>query len=213
MLDEVKIIESSDSKSFPIHPQIETSSRTLSGPAGHCLSLLERAPIFHRVLARHCSAQPDIVRLPPDFVWNLNLSPTTRILGDPINIHPPPTALLSWSLYFPIEQALILKSKRPNSLSSRAFILSSCLGIEWSKDLSSLCDSPPQAHLDCWIFILYAYHSWSLAPRLLEVAPELPLCVVRLEKFVLPIFVIVSSSRLSWWLLERGKSWERFSSL
>jgi hypothetical protein len=31
-MDEVKIIKSSNSKSFPSHPQIETSSRTLSGP-------------------------------------------------------------------------------------------------------------------------------------------------------------------------------------
>jgi hypothetical protein len=32
VMDEVKIIESSNSKSFPSHPQTETSSWTLSGP-------------------------------------------------------------------------------------------------------------------------------------------------------------------------------------
>jgi hypothetical protein len=44
MLDEMKIINSSDSNLFPIHPQTETSSQTLSGPK--------------RVLARHCPAPP-----------------------------------------------------------------------------------------------------------------------------------------------------------
>jgi hypothetical protein len=28
-----------------------------------------------------------------------------------------------------------------------------------------LCDLPPQARLGCWIFILYAYYSWSIAPK------------------------------------------------
>jgi hypothetical protein len=48
--------------------------------------------------------------------------------------------------------------------------------------LSSLCDSPPQARLGCWIFILHAYYSWNLAPKRLEVALELPLGVVSHEK-------------------------------
>jgi hypothetical protein len=177
-----KIIESSDSKSIPIHPQTETSSRTLSG-SPQTLSEI--------------------------WIWAQWLDSWEA----PINIPPPPTALLSWPLHFPVEQALILNSKRPNSLSPRAFILSSCLGIEWSKDLSSLCDSPHQAHLGYWIFILHAYYSWSIGPKWLEVALELPLCVVSLEKFVLPIFMVVSGSRLSWWLLERGKGWERPGSL
>jgi hypothetical protein len=118
-----------------------------------------------------------------------------------------------WPLHFSIEHAHILHSKRPNSLSLRASIPSSCLGNDWSKDSSSLCDSPRQGHLGYWIFILRAYYSWSLAPRWLEIALELPLCMVSLGKFVLPIVVIVSSSRSSWWPLERGKGWERPDSL
>jgi hypothetical protein len=59
--------------------------------------------------------------------------------------------------------------------------------------------------VDSSFFILHTYYSWSFAPRRLEVALELPLCVVNLGKFVLPFFVIVSSSRVSWYLLERGK--------
>jgi hypothetical protein len=58
VLDKVKIIESSD------------SSRT------HCLSLLERAPIF-------TESQSDIVRLPPNFVQILNLDPMARFLREP----------------------------------------------------------------------------------------------------------------------------------
>jgi hypothetical protein len=44
--------------------------------------------------------------------------------------------------------------------------------------------------------MLHAFYSWSFAPRRLEVALELPLCVVRLGKFVFP-FVIVSISRFN----------------
>jgi hypothetical protein len=61
------------------------------------------------------------------------------------------------------------------------------LEFEWRKDSSFLCDSPPQAHLGSWTFILHDYYSWSFSPRWLEVALELPLCVVSLGKFVLPI--------------------------
>jgi hypothetical protein len=71
----VKIIESRNFKSFSIHPQTET-------PVQHCSALPERAPNFHRVLAGHCLNQLDIVRLPPDFVRNLNLSPTARFLRE-----------------------------------------------------------------------------------------------------------------------------------
>jgi hypothetical protein len=95
-----------------------------------------------------------------------------------INTTPSPTAQSAWPLHFPVEQAHILYSKRPISLSPKSFILSSCLWIEWSKDLSSLCDSPPQVRLACWIFILQACYSWSVAPRRLEVALMLPLSVV-----------------------------------
>jgi hypothetical protein len=99
-----------------------------------------------------------------------------------INTPSPLTAKRAWPLHFPVEQAHILYSQRPISLSFRTFIPSSCLGIEWSKDLSSLCDSPPQARLDCWIFILHACYSWSIAPRWSEVALELPLGVVSCGK-------------------------------
>jgi hypothetical protein len=108
-------------------------------------------------------------------------------------------ALLSWPHHFHAEQAHTLHSQRPNSLSPRAFIPSSCLGIEWSNNSSSLCDSPPQARLVCWIFILHAFYSWSFAPRWLEISLKLLLCVVSIGKFVLPIFVIVSISRTSLW--------------
>jgi hypothetical protein len=136
-----------------------------------------------------------------------------RFFERSICTQPPPMALHPWPLHFPVEQAHILHSKGPNSLSHRASIPSSCLGIEWSEDLSFLYDSPPQACLGYWIFILSAYYSWSLAPRWFEVALEVPLCVVSLGKFVLPIVVIVSSSRSSWWPLERGKGWEGPDSL
>jgi hypothetical protein len=122
-------------------------------------------------------------------------------------------ALHSWPQHFPVEQAHSLHSLRPISLSPRTFIPCSCLGIEWSKGLSSLCGSPPQAHLGCWILILHAYYSWSFAPRWLAVALDLLLYVVSLGKFVLPIFVIVSSLRASLWWLEWGKGWERPGSL
>jgi hypothetical protein len=119
-----------------------------------------------------------------------------------------PTVLSSWQTHFPIERVHPLHSKSLNSLLPRASIQSSLLGLEWSKDSRSLFDSPPQACLGCWIFILHTFYSWSFAPRWLEVALELPLGVVSLGKFVLPFFVIVSSSMVSWWLLERGKGWE-----
>jgi hypothetical protein len=121
------------------HHSIETPYWTLSGPAGHCPT-------------------------PPDFVQILNPSPTASFLRE-LYTPPPPMALSSWPLLSPVEQAHFLHSKRQNSLSPRASIPSSCLGIEWSKDSSSLCDSPPQARLSCWIFILHAYYSWSIAPR------------------------------------------------
>jgi hypothetical protein len=69
------------------------------------------------------------------------------------------------------------------------------LGIEWSQDLSFVCESHLQACLGYWIFILHGFYSWSVAPRWLKVALKLPLCVVSIGKFVLPIVFIVSSSR------------------
>jgi hypothetical protein len=79
-LDEVKIIESSDSKSFQIHPQIKTDNRTMSDPAGLYSALPERAPNSQRVQAGHCPTAPPP---PPDFVQILNLGPTARFLRVP----------------------------------------------------------------------------------------------------------------------------------
>jgi hypothetical protein len=162
----------------------------MSGPAGQCL------------------APP-----PPDLSGIWILAQRLYFWESYIYIHPPPTALYSWLSKFPVERLHPLHSKSLNSLSPRVFIPSSWLGIEWSKDSRSLCDSPPQACLGCWIFFLRAYYSWSFAPRWLDVALELPLGVLSLGKFVLPFFVIVSSSRVSWWLLESGKGSKRPGSL
>jgi hypothetical protein len=170
-----KLSSQVNSKSFPTHPKQKH-------PAGHCPTLPESTPNSNSL---HRNSQPDIVRHPQtlsgSWIWAQQLDS----LESPIYTNTPPTALLSWLLHFPIEQALILNSKRSNSLSPRAFIPSFCVEIEWSKDLSSLCDSPPQTRLGCWIFILRAYYSWRFAPRRLEVSLELLLCVVIFEKFVL----------------------------
>jgi hypothetical protein len=122
-------------------------------------------------------------------------------------------ALLSWLLHFAVKQAQILHSQMPNSLFPRVFIPSYCLGIEWRKDSRSLCYSPSEPCLDCWIFILHTYYSWSFTSKRLEVAIEPPLGVMSLEKFVLSIFVIVISSMVFWWLLKRENCWERPGSL
>jgi hypothetical protein len=47
-VNEVKIIKSTDFKSFPKLSQTETPSRTLSSPAGQCPALLEKASNTHR---------------------------------------------------------------------------------------------------------------------------------------------------------------------
>jgi hypothetical protein len=47
-VDEVKIIKSSDSKSFSKLSQTKTPSQTLSGPTGQYLSLPEKASNTHR---------------------------------------------------------------------------------------------------------------------------------------------------------------------
>jgi hypothetical protein len=103
--------------------------------------------------------------------------------------------LLSWP-----NEILVLKAHSLHSKGLSHSILEHSLqvldlGFEWSKDSTSVCDSPPQACHGCWIFILHTYYSWSYAPRRLEVALKLPLYVVSLGKFVLPFVVIVGSSR------------------
>jgi hypothetical protein len=117
------------------------------------------------------------------------------------------TAFYCWISSFPSSPKA--KNHTPLELSFQVLDL----GIEWSKGSSSLCDSPSQARFGCWIFILHAYYSWSFAPRWLEVSLELPLCAVSLGRFVLPFFVIVSSSSSSLWPLEWGKGWEKPGSL
>jgi hypothetical protein len=196
VLDKVKIIKLSDYNFFPIPPQTEISSRTLFGPTRESPHFFTESP------SQTLSGSPRT--LSGIWIWAQRLN----FWESSIYTHIPPTAFYSWPLHSPVEKAQSLHSKRSKSLFPRAFIL-----VEWSKDSSSLCDSPLQARLDCWIFILCAYYSWSFAPRWLEVALELPLGVVSLGKFVLPIFVIVSSSRVSWWLFERVKVWERSGSL
>jgi hypothetical protein len=196
---EWKLSSWENSKSFLTHPKQKF-------PVEHCPALPE---LVQNSKTAHRNLHLDFVRHPRTlsgfWIWAQWLDSWENF----IYTHPSLMALHSWSLLFPLEQAHILYSKRPNPLSPRASIPSSCLWIEWSKNLSFLCDSLPQAHLGCWIFILHAYYSWSLPPRLLEVALEISLCVVSLGKLVLPIVVIVSSSRSSWWPLERGKCWER----
>jgi hypothetical protein len=100
MMDEVKIIESSNSKSFPSHPQTEISIRTLSGPTratpkfkytsqkpltGHCPALLEplqNSNTLHRNPGSDNVWKPNIVRHPLNIVRNLNLSPTVSFLRE-----------------------------------------------------------------------------------------------------------------------------------
>jgi hypothetical protein len=151
--------------------------------------LTRQCPVWSDISARHFrtySRKPRFSReLPPDYVRSCRTMSGIWIWAQrlfswesSINTSPPPTAQKAWPLHFPVEQAHILYSQRSISLSPRAFIPCSCLGIEWSKDSSSLCDSPPQACLGCWIFILHTCYSWSVAPRWLEVPLELPLGVV-----------------------------------
>jgi hypothetical protein len=157
-MDEVKIANSSQTSSHLKSPKIASLCRTLSDSVGHCLTLFEIASPIHRDplhdFVRSCRTLSGIR------IWAQWLDSWESSISTP----PPPMALLSWTLRFTIEQAHFPHPQRPNSLSPRVFIPSSCLGIEWSKDSFFLCDSPPQAHLGCWIFILHAYYSWSFAP-------------------------------------------------
>jgi hypothetical protein len=173
------------------------------------MSIWENSKIIHKqqVSAGHCPA-------PPDIVWNSNMSPTARFLGKLYKY--PSTSNVSLSLghcVLLLFKLISFISKGPNHSPLELLFQVLHLGIGWRKDSSSLCNSPSQAHLGCWIFILHAYYSWSFAPRQLEVALELPLYVVSLGKFVLPFFVIVSSSNSSLWSLEWGKGWEKPGSL
>jgi hypothetical protein len=124
--------------------------------------------------------------------------PAQQLVPFELSIHSPspPTARVTWHDENHVLKAHFLLSKGliHSILEHPLQVLD--LGFEWSKDSSFLCDSPPQAFLGSWIFTLHAYYYCSFAPRWLDIALELPLCVVSLEKFVLPIFVIVSSSRL-----------------
>jgi hypothetical protein len=86
-VDEVKIIKSSDSKSFSKLSQTKTLSQTLSGPTGQYLALPEKASNTHREF------QPDNVWIsqtmsgsPLDFIRILNLGPTARFLREPVEV-------------------------------------------------------------------------------------------------------------------------------
>jgi hypothetical protein len=189
-MDEVKI-----TKSSLLHTsKTETSRRTMSGFTRENPKHSQEGSVGQCPYFESCPQRLDS--------WDSS-----------IYIFTPPTALSSWLPHFFVERVYPLHSKSLNSLLPRASIQSSLLGIEWSKDSRSLCDSPPQTCLSCWIFIFHASYFWSFAPKWLEVVLELPLGVMSLGKFVLSFFVIVSSSRVSWWLLERGNGWERSSFL
>jgi hypothetical protein len=161
-----------NSKSFPTH----SKQKPL---AGHCPALPELAPRFkipqQKPLVRLYLAQSNIVRLPQTLFGFWIWAPRQDSWESPINTPPPPMTLHAWLLNFSIEHAHTLHSKRSNSLPPRASIPSSYLGIAWSKGSSSLCDSPLQACLGYWIFVIHTYYSWSVAPRWLEVALEPPL--------------------------------------
>jgi hypothetical protein len=190
-----------NSKSIQI-TQPESSYHTLFGLTGHypalwiLFGLASNSNRFHRELlpdfVRSYQTLSDPSRILPEIqIWAQQLDS----LESPINIPPPPTTLPSCPLRSLGAKAHMLHLQRPKTPPLEISLQVLDLGIEWSKDSSFVCDSPPQACLDSWIFILHTYYSWSCAPRWLEVALELPLCVMSLGEFVLPIFVIVSSSR------------------
>jgi hypothetical protein len=105
----------------------------------------------------------------------------------PINIPPPPMALSLGHYILLVLKfiSFILKGLKHSPPEISLQVLD--IGIEWSQDPSFVCESHPQACLGYWIFILHTFYSWSFAPRRLEVSLKLPLYVVRLRKFVLPI--------------------------
>jgi hypothetical protein len=182
--------------------QPESSYWTLSGLTGHCPAQSDIVRPL-RILSGLASNSNQLHKEPlPDFVrscWTLSgfqISAQWLVSWEsPISIHPLPMTLLSWPNKILVLKAYFLHSKGliHSILEHPLQVLN--LGFEWSKDSTSLCDSPPQGHLGSWIFILHTCYYWNIAPRRLKVALELPLCVVSLEKFVLPIFVTVSSSR------------------
>jgi hypothetical protein len=78
-MDKIKIIELSNFKSFLSHPQVGTFSRTLSNPTRATLKFKYTS---QKHLTGQFLVQPDIVRLPPNIVQNLNLSPTASFLRE-----------------------------------------------------------------------------------------------------------------------------------
>jgi hypothetical protein len=128
------------------------------------------------------------------------------------------TSTIPMALYLGHSIILVLKliffiSKGPKHSILELSLQVLDLGIEWSQDPSFMCESHIQACLGYWIFILHACYSWSFAPRWLEVALELSLCVMSLGKFVLPLCDSEQLKVWSWWSLEWGKGWERPDSL
>jgi hypothetical protein len=118
-MDEVKIVDSSQTPSHLKSPKTESLYRTLSIPTQNNFSNPQKPPLdFFRSCqtlfgpAEHCPTALNIVR-------NLNLSPTDNFLREPyIYIPPLPMALLSWPLRLTAEQVHFLHPQRPNSLSS-----------------------------------------------------------------------------------------------
>jgi hypothetical protein len=123
-----------------------------------------------------------------EIVWISNLSPMTRSLRE-LYKYP---YFSNGSLSLGHSNLLVLKlisfiskGQKHSTLELPQQVLD--LGIEWSQDPSFVCESHLHACLGTWIFICYACYYWSFAPRRLEVALELLLCVVSLGKFVLPL--------------------------
>jgi hypothetical protein len=176
--DEVKMQIRANSNSVQ-NTQTESSYRTLSSPTGHCpaptgLCLAYRnSNRFHpRAPTGLCPIQPDIVRSGSDIVRSSKSC--QRLVPFEISIYSPtpPMARISSPVNFTVLWAHFLHSKglKHSTLEHPLQVLD--LGFEWSKDSSFLCDSPPQAHLGSWIFIIHFFYSWSCAPRWLEGALE-----------------------------------------
>jgi hypothetical protein len=168
----------------------------------------------------HCPPPSDFVQLLQTLSgWHRTLSGVQKIVQRlvfwerSINIPTPLTALSLGHMRFLVLKLILSISKglKHSTLEHTLHVLD--LGIEWSQDLSFMCESHLQAYLDTWIFILHAFYSWSFAPRQLEIALELPLCVVSLGKFVLPLCDSEQLKVRSLWSLEWGKGGERSDSL
>jgi hypothetical protein len=164
---------------------------------------------------RLCPTALDIIRVTLNIVRNSKNSQRLVSWESSINIPTPPMTL---SLSLDHLNLLVLKlifsiskGQKHSTLKLPLQVLD--LGMEWSQDPNFVCECHLQAHIDTWILILYACYYWSFAPRRLEIALELPLCVVSLEKFILPLYDSEQLKVWFLWSLEWGKGWERPNSL